>query len=303
MTPHTTHTVGPRSACAHRRSVLAATLVLLALASSSAAHAELRVAALLPSVDAAIADLPGAVQVAGVRASMHAPERSDVIDLGSPHSPNFERLAEARADVIVGDRALHAAQASRLGAFAEVMLIDSASVDGMLEGFEALGARAGDGARAAMAERVARVRADLEGLRIARSVPVLVLFGTPGSFLVMTDRTWLGGLLEAQGFENVAGRAGGQERVPGFAAISHERMVVMRPELVLLVAHGDPRAIQAALDERLDDGGTWQAIGKSATRGVHVLDPRLFSANPGLDLPRAARVLRELATGPVATAR
>jgi hypothetical protein len=44
--------------------------------------------------------------------------------------------------------------------------------------------------------------------------------------------------------------------------------------------------------------GPWGTLGRSASRGVHVLSPELFVANPGLDLPRAAEALAALARAP-----
>ena len=70
-------------------------------------------------------------------------------------------------------------------------------------------------------------------------------------------------------------------------------MAVARPDLVLLIAHGNPTQIRAELDRRVGRGGPWAGLGR-ARLGVHVLDPALFSANPGLGLPQAAKELIRL---------
>ncbi len=62
-----------------------------------------------------------------------------------------------------------------------------------------------------------------------------------------------------------------------------------------MVAHGDPEAIRTSFTQRLDGGGAWEPMRKTATRGVHVLPAGLFSTNPGLGLPDAARQMHELA--------
>ena len=72
-------------------------------------------------------------------------------------------------------------------------------------------------------------------------------------------------------------------------------MALARPDLVLLIAHGDPRQIRAELDRRLERGGPWTGLGR-ARLGVHVLDPTLFSSNPGLELTFAAQELVRLGT-------
>ena len=254
-----------------------------------------RVAELRPFVGDALAETPGPfVLVVTVRRSLHEPVASGVADLGNPPSPSFERLAEARPTLVVGDRAIHGPQAARLAVGgARVVLLDTSSLDATFAGLEEVGRLAGAGD--AMAAKTRATRERLAALALAKPVPVLVVFGAPGSFLVVTERTWIGDLLATLGFTNVGNVPGGDERFPGFVALGDERMAELRPELVLLVAHGDPKALGAALAQRMGRGGPWSALGAAATGGVHALDPRLFSSNPGLALPAAAGELVGLA--------
>lgn len=285
------------------RAVAALLLVLAASVDAGAvdpSHA--RVAVLLPFVGDALAETPGAFTlVATVRRSLHEPVAGGVVDLGNPHSPSFERLAEARPTLVVGDRSIHGPLAKRLSiGGARVVLLDTGSIDATFAGLDEVGRLAGAGD--AMTARTRAIRKDLEALALAKPVPVLVVFGVPGSFLVFTQRTWLGDLLATLGFVNVGDVERGNERFPGLVQLGDETMASLQPELVLLVAHGDPQALGAALAKRMADGGPWGSLGAAATRGIHALDPRLFSANPGLALPVAASELVTFATGTPAPA-
>jgi iron complex transport system substrate-binding protein len=273
------------------RSTAPILLLALILGAGAQADPQARVAVLLPSVEDALRTAPGNYEVvAGVRRSLHEPAREGLVDLGNPHSPSFERLAEARPTLIVGDAAIHAAQSERLAvAGAEVLLIDTRSIDATLAGLEQVGERVGVGP--AMKAQTQKVRARLGELALAAPLPTLAIFGAPGSFLVVTERTWLGDLLERLAFTNVGNAPGGDERFPGLVALSDERFAGLRPELVLLVAHGDPAAIQGAFEQRTAQGGPWSGLRTKASRGVHVLDPALFAANPGLDVVGAAEAL------------
>lgn len=261
-----------------------------------------RVATLLPFVEDALARIEGPYAVvATVRRSLGSPVAGAAADLGNPHSPSLERLAEARPDLVIADRGIHAAQAPSLAVGgAEVLLLDTRSVDATLAGLEEVGDRVGAGA--AMRRETAAVRTRLATLALARPLPTLAVFGAPGSFLVVTERTWLGDLLARLAFANVGDVPGGDERFPGLVALSDETLAGLRPNLVLLVAHGDPRAIEAAFGQRTKVGGPWGGLRANAEHGVHVLDPALFIANPGLDLARAAGALVALASAPVAAA-
>jgi iron complex transport system substrate-binding protein len=127
---------------------------------------------------------------------------------------------------------------------------------------------------------------------------VLALFGTPDSFFVITERTWIGDLLARLGFELPALTAAESPRFPGFVPVSDELLVTLRPELVLLVAHGDPAALREALARKTAEGGPWSAVGRAASRGVEVLDPHVFGSNPGFGMDRAAKALVALAEPP-----
>ena len=282
------------------RKIATAALLILVAAAAATAGAEsskpLRIAVLVPYVQDALGRVSGPYEVvAAVRASLHAPARGGVIDLGSAHSPSYERLAEARADLVVGDSMIHSAQSERLAANgAEVMLLDGVSVDGTLTGLDSLGRRVGAGD--AMARETAATRARLAALALGEPLPTLALFGAPGSFLVLTDRSWLGDLLQRQGFQVLGATSSGDERFPGMVAVADEQFASLRPELVLLVAHGDPTAIRAAFEKRVADGGPWSGVRQSATRGLHVLEPALFATNPGLGLASAAESLVALSS-------
>jgi iron complex transport system substrate-binding protein len=273
-----------------------AALALVALfAGVTPGAAPLRVATLLPYVEDALVPLDPStvVVVATVRRDLHAPPPAAMIDLGNPHSPSFERLAEAGADLIIGDRLMHAALAGRLGAHGEVLLVDSSTVDATLDGLEEIGRRVGAGP--AMARAVGETRAGLAAQALATPVPTLLLFGTPGSFMVVSKRTWVGDLVEQVKLQNLGDQVSGSERFPGFVQASDEVLAGLRPELILLIAHGDPTAIRAAFDRKLNAGPLAPLRG-SAARGVHVLPGAQFATNPGLRLSDAAAALHELAT-------
>jgi iron complex transport system substrate-binding protein len=278
-------------------------LLALAACAGPASAEPVRVAALLPFVGEALALVPAqATLVAVARRDLRAPLPEGLVDLGNPHSPNFEALAGARPAVVVGDKMLHGRMAADLGAGgAKVLLIDTTSVDSTLAGLVELGALVGDAKT--IAARTDALRADIAKHKLAKPIPVLPLFGTPDSFYVVTKQTWLGDLLDQLGFELPATTGAGDKRFPGFVPVSDEFLVTLRPELVLLVAHGDPRALEETLVRKTSNGGPWSAVGKAAKLGVRVLDPQVFGSNPGLGMGRAAEELSALAAAEETTAK
>jgi iron complex transport system substrate-binding protein len=303
----------PRPSTVRRRTLRRAgaaivfTALAFALAAAEAAEKDarkpVRVATLLPFVAAALADVPEqAIVVASVRRSMHEAPTAGVIDLGSPHSPSFEKLAESRPDLVVAERGMHAALAEKLGRTgAEVVLIDTSSVDATFAGLRTVGEKVN--AAATIDGQITRVQDEIKGQALAEPLPTLPIFGTPGSFMLITDRTWLGDLLGKLNFKNTAVAPSGNERFPGYVELSDELLAGLKPQIVLLVAHGDVPAIRAALSKRIDEDGSWRSVRDAADRGVHVLDANVFQTNPGLAMAQAARELRRLAEQKVATAK
>jgi iron complex transport system substrate-binding protein len=266
-----------------------------------------RVATFVPYVEEALARLPGAqvVVVATVRRSMHEPPRAGVADLGTPHAPSLEALAAARPDLVVGDVSMHAMLAENVKPLgAELLLLDPSSIDATYAGLLEVAKRVG--AVPEMQREVDASKAALAQLALAEPVSTLALFGTPARWLVVTERSWLGDLLQALRLDPVSKGTRGAERIPGYAEVSDEQIATTRPELVLVVTHGDPRQIRAGLDARIGPRGAWSGVAEKAVDGVHVLDPGMFTVNPGLALPDAARALVALAkeaAPPVGTAR
>lgn len=273
---------------------LARTLVLslVYLLAAAAVHADsaapVRVATLLPFVTDALAKSNGAVEVvATVRRSPVTPVAAGMADLGNPHTPNIELLVGSRARFVVADRAMHAALAPRLEQQGlEVVLVDTTSVDGTFASLLELGTRIGAGD--AYAKAIADARAHLDAVKPERNERVLALLGMPTSFFVMTKRSWQGDLLARIGFENVAADAVGDDRrMPGFVPLSDEILAGLAPNRVLLVAHGDPTAVRAAFERRMQERGIWRKPdGQLPT--VEILAPERFLSNPGLALPDVA---------------
>lgn len=271
------------------------TIAFTLLAGTALAAEPVRVATLLPYVATALGKAGGDVTVvASVRTDMRTPPPAPTVDLGSPHSPSFEALAEAKPQIVVGDKLMHGPIKDKLErSGAEVVLIGSDSVASTFDGLLEVGRKCN--VADAMAKQVEEAKGQLAAQALNKPMPVLILFGTPGNFLVVSPRTWLGDLATNLEFQNVAASVSGQERHPGFVQVSDEVLAGLRPELVLMVAHGDPEAIRTSFTQRLESGGAWEPMRKTATRGVHVLPANLFSTNPGLALPDAAKQLHELA--------
>jgi ABC-type Fe3+-hydroxamate transport system substrate-binding protein len=265
---------------------------------SPATAAPVRVATLLPYVADALRGLPPSrVRVVAIaRRTVEETPPAGVADLGSAHSPNLERLAGSGAQLLVGDDRLHKALQPKVeAAGVEALMVRGDSVDGTLEGLERVARRVG--VEREMAARIAETRAAIAAQVLRRPVSTLVLFGAPGSFMVVTPQTWLGDLIAHLGMKNLGTAGVGNPNMPGYLSINDEVMASLSPDLVLVVTHGDPRQTEEAFHRMVRERAPWKGLA-AARYGIHVLDPALFAANPGLRLGDAARSLAALAADP-----
>jgi iron complex transport system substrate-binding protein len=280
-----------------RRTTLVATITALVACSStlpltaepttSGSAKATRVATLLPYVGEAILRADPSVQlVASVANQSGDPLPEGVIDLGSPHSPNLEQLALSRPDVVVADARFHRSLTEPLSqSGTELVLVNGSSINATFDGLLEVARVVGDSQ--GMVTTINASRAELVRLHLTDSPNVLPLFGSPGSYMAITPRTWLGDLLQEIGFHNVAADLVGRETFPGYVQISEEVLMTLDPATVLLVTHGSPEAVLEDFQRQAQQGGPWKRF---ADR-VLVLDPDRFAANPGLDLPLAAAEL------------
>ena len=250
-----------------------------------------RVATLLPFVADALDQMPAGVEVvASVPAELGMSLPPGRIDLGNSHSPSFELLAAARPDLVVGNLAVHATLVDQLKrAVPSVVMIEATSVDATFDGLARVGEAAG--VTVEMSALIAASRKSIDDLKMDRTVSVLPLFGAPGTYMAITERTWLGDLIGQLGFDNVAAGLSGQETYPGYVELSEEVLATLDPQLVVMVTHGSPRAIQQAFSRDAERGGVWGALASK----VEILEPSLFARNPGLAMADAGTTLIELA--------
>ncbi len=273
------------------------TIVLAAswLVAVAAAAEPMRVATLVPAVNPGFEADPERYEiVATVRRSMHAPPLVGKQDLGSPHSPSIELLVASQPDLVVGDASMHARLATQLEPLGlNVVLVDARTSDSLLAGLEQIAAQAPRSER--MAQAAGQARRDLKDQHLAKPVRVVAFFGVPGSFYLVSERWWLGEMMQQLGFENLVPDIP-NERFPGLVPVNDERLALLQPEIVFLVTHGDPEAVSGEFQRMASQDGAWSGLA-APELGVHVLAPELFMATPALNAPDAARELVELASG------
>ncbi|MDQ6418843.1 ABC transporter substrate-binding protein [Paenibacillus sp. LHD-117] len=119
---------------------------------------------------------------------------------------------------------------------------------------------------------------------------VLVLFGSAESLMFMNENTYVGSLVKNLGGKNVVSDV--LKLTETYTPLDMESVVTANPDIILLVAHGDPEAVAKKLEEDVKNGGAWDKLNAFKNDKLIALDYGLFGI---ASLPKAVSAYNELA--------
>lgn len=216
----------------------------------------------------------------------------DIQEIGNPHQPNFEKIAEVNPDVLIASPSFkqHAANLEAQGT--KVIYTEANSVEDILETIDMFGEMLGKSAEAE--ELIAGLNEELEALSdSASAVKTLLVYGAPGSYLVALPNSLSGDLLERAGGENIASDFPQEEKYPQYASLSTEKIIERNPEAVMLITHGDPDAVKTAFQGEMEKNPAWKNLDAVKNGKVTVLPSHLFGTNPGTKVAEALEVMSD----------
>ncbi len=221
---------------------------------STSDSSELRIVATSPAV-AEICDKLD-LDLVGVPESDSLPERyADVTTVGAAMSPDMEILASLDADYVLSPITLQEDLESQYESIGvNSYFLNTRSVDGLYESIEWMGQEFDrqDEAQALIDEHeafMAELNAQIEG---EESPTVLILMGVPGSYIVATENSYVGSLVELAGGTNVY--AGTDDE---FLSANTEDMQLKDPDIILRAAHGMADEVAEMFAEEFSENDIW----------------------------------------------
>ncbi|MFS0645303.1 heme ABC transporter substrate-binding protein IsdE [Siminovitchia sp. 179-K 8D1 HS] len=118
---------------------------------------------------------------------------------------------------------------------------------------------------------------------------VLILMGVPGSYLVATDRSYIGDLVEKCGGENVFSG----EKVE-YLASNTEYLQQSNPDIILRAAHGMPDEVVEMFDKEFKENDIWKHFEAVKNNRVYDLEETLFGTTGNLAVSEALDVMVEM---------
>lgn len=248
---------------------------------------------------AEILDELGVDTVVGVPASetYTLPERYDGVDeVGMPMNPDMEIISTLNPTLILSPNSLEGDLKERYSnSKIDAAFMNLKSVPGMFKSIEELGALIGkeeeaqvlvDDFKAYMKDYQEK-NGDREGPR------VLILMGLPGSYVVATENSYVGSLVELAGGKNVY--TGESEE--DFINVNVEDMLKKSPDIILRTSHAQPEDVKVMFEEEFSTNEIWQHFDAVTNNKVYDLDNSYFGMSANFNYQKALEVLDELFYG------
>lgn len=184
------------------------------------------------------------------------PERyADVTTIGLPMSVDMEILASLEPDYVLSPTTLEEDLSSQYEAAGlNGYFLDLTSIEGLYESIDWMAEEFGKTAEAEQLHaEYGEFMADFETkVGDAEAPNVLILMGVPGSYLVATENSYVGNLVELVGGVNIY--AGTDDQ---FLNANTEDMLAQDPDVILRSAHGLPEVVTEMFAEEFAENDIW----------------------------------------------
>src|SRR5690625_4382941 len=118
---------------------------------------------------------------------------------------------------------------------------------------------------------------------------VLILMGVPGSYLVGTENSYIGNLVEIAGGKNVIE---GEDR--DFISSNTEHLQQTNPDVILRAAHGMPEEVVEMFDEEFKENDIWKHFDAVKNNRVYDLEESLFGTTGNIHAVESLDVLFDM---------
>lgn len=223
------------------------------------------------------------------------PADFDSIDrIGSPMAPDLELVTKLEPDLILGAESLRSTLDKNLeGIDLKTAYLRTDSFADLKTSFKVLGTyfNKKDEMNVVLS-RILDKENELKKQAEGKTLPsVMLMIGTSDSFMVMSERSYLGSLVSELGADNIATSA--LKVTETYSAINMEDVVVADPDIILVLASGDHGASQEMFEKEVESNDTWTKLSAYKNNNVHILDYSTFGVT---SIQNVEKALTEIAT-------
>lgn len=225
------------------------------------------------------------------------PERYQGLEeVGMSMNPDLEKVVSLSPDVFIVDKNFKESieqNADALGL--NVFYFDTTTYENFVVSIEELGKAIykEDKASELVAELKGVEQAVLDKAAGKESPKVAVLFGASENFMLATDTSYVGSLVEIVGGENITNQLGADVS-SGYIQFSLEQIVEQNPDYILRFAHGNIEETKKSFDDFFAKNPAWSTLDAVKEGRVVDLDSSLFNVSANIRVKEAITTLGEI---------
>lgn len=221
------------------------------------------------------------------------PERyAEAEEVGTAMAPDMEIVASLDPDWILSPATLQSDLQPKYEAIdTDWAFLNLRSVQGMYRSVQELGEIFGREEQAqAMVDEFTEFYEDYKDRNEGKEAPkVLILMGLPGSYIIATENSYVGSLVELAGGVNVY--AGTDQE---FLTVNTEDMKTKEPDVILRAAHALPDQIVEMFNEEFATEDIWQHFDAVKNDRVYDLTYEYFGMSANFNYPEALEELQPM---------
>lgn len=221
------------------------------------------------------------------------PKRYDGVKrVGLPMNPDMEIIASLKPDWILSPNSLQNDLEPKYKQLdAEYGFLNLTSVEGMYQSIDDLGKLFGREQEAKqLQEDYHQFYKTFKAKHKGKKKPkVLILMGLPGSYLIATNQSYVGNLLELAGGDNVY-HSDDKE----FLSANPEDILKKQPDIILRTAHAIPDKVKDMFDKEFAENDIWKHFDAVKAKKVYDLDNHLFGMSAKFNYKEALDALSQI---------
>ena len=233
-------------------------------------------------------DLVGVCRTSGT-----LPERyKDVTQVGTAMSPDMEILKSLSPDYVLSPNSLQSDLQPKYASIqVKSLFLNLKSVSGMYASIADLGEIFNRQQQAqAMVDEFNTFMQEYKNKNAGKEAPkVLILMGLPGSYIVATENSYVGSLVEMAGGQNVY--AGTDEE---FLSANTEDIKTKEPDVILRASHAMPEQVQQMFADEFEKNDIWKHFTAVQNGRVYDLDSSLFGMSANFSYQQALEALQPM---------
>lgn len=224
-----------------------------------------------------------------------APCYDEATRVGSPMAPDMEILKSLHPTDVIGPDTLEEdlkIKYENIGVTSTFLNLKS--VEGLYNSITLVGNKYGkeEEAKAMVAEYDTFISEYLSKHVVEEKPKVLVLMGLPGSYLVATDKSYVGSLVELAGGENVF-----PSDEKDFLNVNPEEILKTDPDVIIRTAHGLPKEALKMFGKEFSENDIWKHFRAVQDGRVYDVDYMVFGMSATFDYPQALSDLEPMLYG------